>query len=85
MVWKIVKAARALTRPRTPRRLLMVPVSHSSRCRGLGSALGRFHTMWTECTHAVINASARATARARPNWMGRETIRVATTACAVEE
>lgn len=46
MVWKIVKAARALTRPRTPRRLLMVPVFRSSRGKGRGSALERCPTQW---------------------------------------
>ena len=85
MVWKIVKTARALTRPRTPRRLLMVPMSHSSRCRGLGSALGRFHTMGTGWTHAGISAEARATAQARLNWMGRDNARMAQTAYVVED
>ena len=41
MVWKIVNTARALTRPRTPRRLLMAPVPRRSRCRGQGSVLER--------------------------------------------
>lgn len=30
------------------RRLLMVAVSHSSRCRGRGSILGRFPTRWEQ-------------------------------------
>ena len=41
MVWKIVKTARALTRPRTPRRLLMAPVPRCSRGKGQGSVLER--------------------------------------------
>ena len=46
MVWKIVKTARALTRPRTPRRLLMVPVPRCNRCKGRGSVLERCPTRW---------------------------------------